>query len=120
MRRKSFRFVATPFRKTAHTFPGIAPSARTIAEICLFIVVVVVVACTVNLHEERTVDRAASVSGHPGDALKAELMRCQSLGKTALDDPVCTAVWAENRQRFFADRKADPDRHSPDQPQVRR
>lgn len=95
------------------------PNVRTIAEIGLFIVVVV--ACTVNLHEERKVRQTVLPPLPHGDALKAELLRCQSLGKTALDDPTCTAAWAENRRRFFAlERKADPDRSSSDQAQTRR
>lgn len=95
------------------------PRLRMIAEIGLFIVVVV--ACTVNFHEERPV-RAAALSAPPqDDALKAELLRCQNLGKAARDDSACTAAWTENRRRFFApEHKADPDRNASDQAQVRR
>jgi conjugative transfer region protein TrbK len=41
------------------------------------------------------------------DPLAPELARCQSIGMAAKDDQACTAVWAENRRRFFTYRPAD-------------
>jgi conjugative transfer region protein TrbK len=31
----------------------------------------------------------------------AELLRCQSLGETAIEDKACLALWAETRRRFL-------------------
>ena len=41
------------------------------------------------------------------DPLAPELVRCQSIGMVAKDDPACEAAWAENRRRFFTYRPAD-------------
>jgi conjugative transfer region protein TrbK len=34
-------------------------------------------------------------------ALDAELARCKAIGGEAVNDPVCKAVWEDNRKRFF-------------------
>jgi len=39
------------------------------------------------------------------DPLTRELARCQVIGMAAKDDAACEAAWAENRRRFFNDRK---------------
>ncbi len=33
--------------------------------------------------------------------LREELLRCDALDLTNVDDPHCNAVWAENNRRFF-------------------
>lgn len=43
----------------------------------------------------------ASISAK-ADPLRAELVRCQSLGAAGADDHVCLHAWAENRRRFLA------------------
>ena len=35
------------------------------------------------------------------DPQRAELLRCQSLGETAIKDKTCLALWAETRRRFL-------------------
>lgn len=44
---------------------------------------------------------AVSSAGSP-DPLRAELVRCQSLGAAGADDHDCLRAWAENRRRFLA------------------
>lgn len=36
------------------------------------------------------------------DPLRAELIRCQSLGAAGASDDACLRAWAENRRRFLA------------------
>jgi conjugative transfer region protein TrbK len=36
------------------------------------------------------------------DPLRAELLRCQSIGTAAEGDGACLRAWAENRRRFLA------------------
>lgn len=36
------------------------------------------------------------------DPLRAELLRCQTLGEAGPKDPSCLRIWAENRKRFLA------------------
>ena len=43
----------------------------------------------------------ASISAK-ADPLRAELVRCQSLGAAGADDHECLRAWAENRRRFLA------------------
>ncbi len=35
------------------------------------------------------------------DPLRAELLRCQSLGEAGPRDPACLRAWAESRRRFL-------------------
>jgi conjugative transfer region protein TrbK len=38
-------------------------------------------------------------------ALDAEFARCKAIGAEAANDPVCKAVWEDNRKRFFKSEK---------------
>lgn len=38
----------------------------------------------------------------PVDPLRAELLRCQTLGEAGPKDSACLRAWAENRKRFLA------------------
>ena len=40
-------------------------------------------------------------------AFDAELARCKAIGAEAANDPVCKAVWEDNRKRFFESGKPD-------------
>ena len=35
------------------------------------------------------------------DPLRAELVRCSSIGEAGASDPACLRAWAENRRRFL-------------------
>lgn len=50
----------------------------------------------------------APVAVRTADPLQAELLRCNGLGQTALDDVGCRAAWAENRRRFFGSPNRQP------------
>jgi conjugative transfer region protein TrbK len=72
---------------------------RTLGGVGLVALVLVVTA--VDLHDDHT-PKPPLVPSHATNNLRAELLRCQLLGKAALDDASCSAVWAENRRRFFS------------------
>lgn len=44
----------------------------------------------------------------PKDPLQAILRSCQLAGQAAGSDPGCLAAWAENRRRFFEERRRTP------------
>lgn len=47
------------------------------------------------------VEESAAVA-EPADPLRAELIRCQSIGQAGASDGACLRAWAENRRRFLA------------------
>jgi conjugative transfer region protein TrbK len=59
-------------------------------------------------HQPRTAGAAARASAVSGDVLSAALVRCQTLGEAAGNDPACLGAWAENRRRFFTYRAPAP------------
>lgn len=75
------------------------PSPRLIAEIGLVVAIVAITA--VDLRDDHAGKPHVASPAGATNTLRAELLRCQRLGKAALDDEACTAVWAENRKRFF-------------------
>jgi conjugative transfer region protein TrbK len=75
------------------------PSLRTIAGIG--VAVAAFLALAVDFRDDRNTKPPSAPPSHAGDTLRVELLRCQFLGKAALDDAKCTAAWAENRRRFF-------------------
>lgn len=85
------------------------PSLRTIAEIGA--AVVAFLALAVDLRDDHAA-KPPPAPPHAADTLRAELLRCQGLGKAALDDAKCTSVWAENRRRFFGSQLGTAAQHS--------
>lgn len=75
------------------------PSLQTVGQIG--IAVLMVLALAVDLRDDHSIKPVPVPPPHAADTLRTELLRCQLLGKAALDDATCTAVWAENRRRFF-------------------
>ena len=71
-------------------------------------VAVVVVVITASAMQARMssgrVDHDLTVASISATAapLRAELVRCQSLGAAGADDHECLRAWAENRRRFLA------------------
>lgn len=52
--------------------------------------------------EERPeMESARPAQTNAEDQLKAELLRCQSLGEAGPRDPACLRAWAESRRRFL-------------------
>lgn len=45
---------------------------------------------------------AATAAEPDSDPLRAELVRCQSIGEAGASDATCLRAWAENRRRFLA------------------
>jgi conjugative transfer region protein TrbK len=86
------------------------PSLRTIAEIG--VAVVAFLALAVDIRDDHTTKPPPAPLPHVADTLRTELLRCQLLGKVALDDATCTAVWAENRKRFFGSQLGTSAQHS--------
>jgi conjugative transfer region protein TrbK len=86
------------------------PSLRTIAEIG--VVVVAFLALAIDFRDDQVAKQQAAPPPHVTDSLRAALLRCQLLGKAALDDTTCTAVWAENRKRFFGSQLGTNAQHS--------
>jgi conjugative transfer region protein TrbK len=86
------------------------PSLRTIAEIGL--AVVAFLALAVDIRDDHGTNLPAVPPPHAADTLRAELLRCQLLGKAALDDTNCTVVWAENRKRFFGSQLGTAAQHN--------
>ena len=52
--------------------------------------------------------RSSTAASLSRDPLSFTLQQCQAIGLAAKDDPLCEAVWAENRRRFFTGRLAPP------------
>ncbi len=75
---------------------------RVIVILAVGTVVSGIAAVVVGLDGEDTAPRARPAISRPADPLRAELLRCNSLGQAALDDPACRSAWAENRRRFFS------------------
>jgi len=74
-------------------------SFRTIAETA--VAVLAIFAMAADLREDHPAKPSPAPVHHAVGSLDAELRRCQRLGKAALDDTACAAIWAENRRRFF-------------------
>lgn len=68
----------------------------------------VAVALTMTAIEMRDAPRSAdpapadAVMAGEVDPLRAELIRCQSIGQAGASDGACLHAWAENRRRFLA------------------
>jgi conjugative transfer region protein TrbK len=73
-------------------------------------VVFVAVAITATVIElTRKEERPETMPARPvqagaADPLRAELLRCQSLGEAGPRDPACLRAWAESRRRFLTPR----------------
>ena len=82
--------------------------AKTLARIGAVAFVAVAITATVielSRKEERPEikpTRPAQVGAT--DPLRAELLRCQSLGEAGPRDPACLRAWAESRRRFLMPR----------------
>jgi conjugative transfer region protein TrbK len=86
------------------------PSLRTIAEIG--VAVVAFAALAVDLRDDHAINLPPAPPLHARGNLRVELLRCQLLGKAALDDAICTAVWVENRRRFFGSQLGTAAQHN--------
>jgi conjugative transfer region protein TrbK len=52
--------------------------------------------------------RSSTAAQLARDPLSFTLEQCQAVGMAAKDSPLCEAVWAENRRRFFTGHLAPP------------
>ncbi len=69
-------------------------------------IVFVAIAITASLIERSRKDEPAPVIAAPAapsasDPLRADLRRCQQLGRAAVDDEHCLATWQKTRDRFL-------------------
>ena len=79
---------------------NIKPLASAIA----FVVLAGVLLATAIALNDTRVSSTRSKDEPPAaifSALHAELARCKAIGAEAATDPVCKAVWEDNRKRFF-------------------
>jgi conjugative transfer region protein TrbK len=86
------------------------PSLQTIGLISVAILTVLTLA--VDFHDDHATKPPPAPLPHAADTLRAELLRCQLLGKAALDDATCTAAWAGNRRRFFGSQLGTTTQHN--------
>ncbi len=79
--------------------------AKLLARIGAVTFVAVAITATVielTRKEERSeIMPAQPVQAGAADPLRAELLRCQSLGEAGPRDPACLRAWAESRRRFL-------------------
>jgi len=52
--------------------------------------------------------RSSAATALSRDPLSFTLEQCQAIGMAAKDSPLCEAVWAENRRRFFTGHPSPP------------
>ena len=82
--------------------------SKTLARIGAVAFVAVAITATVielSRKEERAeIMPARPVQAGAADLLRAELLRCQSLGEAGPRDPACLRAWAESRRRFLTPR----------------
>ena len=52
--------------------------------------------------------RSSTAAQLSRDPLSFTLQQCQAIGTAAKDSPLCEAVWAENRRRFFTGQLSPP------------
>ena len=52
--------------------------------------------------------RSSTAAQLSRDPLSFTLEQCQAVGMAAKDSPLCEAVWAENRRRFFTGHLSPP------------
>lgn len=69
-------------------------------------IVFVAIAITASLIEMSRKDEPAPVLSAPAaqpsdDPLRADLRRCQQMGRAAVDDDDCLATWQKTRDRFL-------------------
>ncbi|WP_281927967.1 putative entry exclusion protein TrbK-alt [Roseibium album] len=69
-------------------------------------IVFVAIAITASLIEMSRKDEPAPILSAPvapsaSDPLRAELRRCQQMGRAATDDEDCLATWQKTRDRFL-------------------
>lgn len=69
-------------------------------------IVFVAIAITASLIEMSRKDEALPMVSAPvvplsSDPMRADLRRCQQMGRTALDDEGCLAIWQQTRDRFL-------------------
>lgn len=82
--------------------------AKILARIGAVAFVAVAITATVielSRKEERPeIMPARPAQADAADPLRAELLRCQSLGEAGPRDPACLRAWAESRRRFLTPR----------------
>ena len=72
------------------------------AAIVVLIAVFIVALAAINRRPPASfVETSPAAATLSPDDLSAELRRCDALGPRDAEDPHCTAVWEENRRRFF-------------------
>lgn len=75
------------------------------ARVAAMAFVMLAIAATAIQLQYRDHAPAAPVSSTPAvvdvDPIRAELIRCQSLGEVGAHDPGCLRAWAESRRRFL-------------------
>jgi len=72
------------------------------AAIVVLIVAFIMTLAAANRRPSASSARTAPIVATPAsDDLSSELRRCGALGPQDAEDPHCTAVWEENRRRFF-------------------
>ncbi|MEW4459967.1 putative entry exclusion protein TrbK-alt [Roseibium algicola] len=69
-------------------------------------IVFVAIAITASLIEMSRKDEPVSVVAAPdaplvSDTMRADLRRCQQMGRAAVDDEDCLATWQKTRDRFL-------------------
>lgn len=69
-------------------------------------IVFVAIAITASLIEMSRKDEPAPILSAPvtplsSDPMRADLRRCQQMGRAALDDQDCLATWQQTRDRFL-------------------
>ncbi|NOG70807.1 putative entry exclusion protein TrbK-alt [Roseicella sp. DB1501] len=90
---------------------------KTLARIGAVVFVAIAITATIielTRKDETPAITTAVLPSTSVNPLRAMLRQCRDMGETAMRDPVCLRVWAENRDRFLGQR--EPSRRAPSAP----
>jgi len=92
-------------RFTARELDEQVRTLRILAVLAVGVAIMIVALWLAGIDVRDADPPARSAPERVSDPLQAELLRCNGLGQSALDDAACRAAWAETRRRFFGSRK---------------